>query len=268
MPTSSDPPSFAIEHLRQDETPTRFVPVARLYLLPELKTSGLLGRLSGPQARVLLALLASLTPNGGLRVTAPQIATLLQVPAPLAAWWLISFQRARLHGRPIVRALRQEGALTVYTLDSALISEIVYIAKPDRPIPTSGEAVIAHSRALYARPRVEVERDVLRQLGHFEEEHGDTPEAMVWQELRGFKIEYEDIRALLDSFGVDRILRQIKWLPERKVKNRTRYLIEAIIKDYGPPKKLRDILPSSKHRKPETTAAETASRAETEGVHD
>src|SRR5947208_2054688 len=81
-PADQDPeadPPFLIEHLRRDETPTHFIPAARLIVTPELRRSGLLRALNDEAVRSLLAVLTFLTPNGQIRPTAAQVAEVLGV---------------------------------------------------------------------------------------------------------------------------------------------------------------------------------------------
>lgn len=102
--------------------------------------------------------------------------------------------------------------------------------------------VIAHSRAAYAAPRQEVERVVMGKLGHAPEELPGTPEGAVWRRRHVLRFAPEDIRAMVRAHGVERIARQLDWLPEREAKDPARYLVAALEGDYPEPSRLRDRL--------------------------
>ena len=236
---------FLIEHLRLDESEHKFVPAARLQITPQARTSGFLRRISGRQAHILLAFFTYLTANGHLYVTAGQVAAALGIPTPVAALWLRRFCQARFQGNPIIHPLGRKLGPEAFTLSHTLIH---YSAQP--PATPFGhdnrtgsrDAVINHSRARYATPAKNVEPIIMRQLGHHPEEALGTPEAGVWEELRYLKVRREDIQSLLDTFGVERILQQLAWLPSRPGRNRARVLITSLLKNEGPPRRLQDVL--------------------------
>src|SRR5437868_5701879 len=143
---------FVIEHRRLDETPKGFVPDARLVVSPALRTSGLLAALSDEQARTLLALLTYLTPNGGIYVTAAEVAEALGVPRAHARRRLDRLAAFRLGDQAVVICLPREAGLPVYGLSHEQVENEQSLARPDisAESPTNRtrrEAVTAYSRA-------------------------------------------------------------------------------------------------------------------------
>lgn len=231
---------FAIYHQRIAETPNHFRPVAVVVVTPSLRTSGLLSLLSDRQARILLTLLTFLSANGEVRATAQQVAQALGVPVPLASLWLSGLAWRRFQGVHLIYRIERAEGYPVYALSWQFIDRYrsqhpdEYVNGRPAPIATR-EEVLAHSRSTYARPRAEVEREVLEQLGYSPEEMAPTPEGLLRRRLRGLKLEREDIQFLIETYGTERIQRQLDWLPERRAKNQARYLLAAVKGDYPGP---------------------------------
>jgi len=234
---------FLIEHRTLEEAGHHFVPTARLVVTPALRESGLLSLLSDKQARLVLALLTFVSPNGQVQATAKQVARALGVPAPVAALWLLHFASRRFHGAHLIYRIKREEGYPIYALSRGSIDREHQPPRAWQEPPTyraaGRAAVIAHSRATYTKPRAEVERTVMEQLGHAPEELLDTPEGQVWRLLGVLHLEPPVIRDLIAEYGVERILRQLTWLPLRKAKNPARYLLAAIKGDYSPPLQVR-----------------------------
>lgn len=240
---------FLVHHLRQDESSKDYTPTARLHLTAFARTSGFIRVLSGTEARMLLALMTYLTPNGETRVTATQVARALGVPTPVAVLWLRNLSHTRFQGEPIVERLKSPEALTAYTLSHSLVHHDVQPQKRDPPViqfAAGRQAVIEHVRSTYATPKVEAERTVMHHLGLHPEELQDSDDAHVWRELRYLRFKRADIQALIDTFGIGKIATQLEWLAERRPKDRARTLVSALMNDWGPPKRLRDVLATGK----------------------
>jgi hypothetical protein len=92
------------------------------------------------------------------------------------------------------------------------------------------------SREKYARPRAEVERMVLEQLGHHPEESAETPEGETRRGLQSVGVSREQIDLLIEEFGIEACHRQVQWLPLRGAKNPGRYVVAAIQDNYSPPR--------------------------------
>jgi hypothetical protein len=251
MPELTEQP-FIIEHRRIEEPLGKHTPEARVSVRAALRTSGLLSLLSDKHARVLLALLTYLAPNGQVQATAQQVGQALGVPTRLAALWLMALCARRFHGYHLVYRVGREEGHAVYCLSRAFVIQEQQPPPADAPqiLEVMGrEKVIARSRHAYATPRAEVEAGVMRRLGHAPEELLDTPEGAVWRGLHVLKIAKADIRALIDTYGAERILEQLEWLPERRAKNPAHFLIAALRHNFGPPKTLSDTLLSEEERR-------------------
>lgn len=235
-----------VEHLRLQERAGGFVPAARPVVLPALRESGLLSLLSDRQARLLLALLTFTSPNGQIQATAVQVAKALGMPVPIAALRLRRFAGRRFHGTHLVYELRRHEGYPLFAVSHmAIHQEHRPPSDPHLPVPIGSSRraeILAHSRAAYASPRLEVERTVMQQLGHAAEELLDTPEGAVWRRLHVLRFGREDILAMIRAYGIERISRQLDWLPERGAKDPARYLIAALEGDYAKPSRLRDRL--------------------------
>ncbi len=109
------------------------------------------------------------------------------------------------------------------------------------PLPPSHRvAITEHSRAAHTRPRAEVERMVLEQLGlSAREVFEDSPEGRVRERLSHLGMGREVANALLSEFGMDAVERQLKWLPYRHAKNPARYVAAAVRGRYGEPMEYR-----------------------------
>jgi hypothetical protein len=101
------------------------------------------------------------------------------------------------------------------------------------------EAVIAHSRAKYARPRLEVEREIAELNGWEMPEELMTPAerevAQVRSRLRIVGLSADQASALIEQFELDQITRQLDWLPYRNARNPSGFLVAAVTDDYDPP---------------------------------
>lgn len=248
MPTFAPSPEtttpFLIEHAVHEPKPGEVLPAPRILLLTRnLRTCGLLERMSGEATRALLALLACLNPNGRIRPDVREIAALLGVEERIARKWLGQLAHTGFEGEPLVRLETHESGLETVHLSARAVAEVVPPPLPAEEPPalvSSREEIIAHSRAAYARPRAEVERDILRQLGHEPEETEPGPVGDAWRRLSALGVPNEQIRRLIDAFSLDVINDQIDWLPLRgEVRNRARYVIAAIEGNYEPPARVR-----------------------------
>ena len=101
--------------------------------------------------------------------------------------------------------------------------------------PTVRDAIYAQNRALYAKPRAEVEREVMRLLGHAPEESGDTPDGDVRRRLSRVGVTAEDIERLVSSYPLEAMTDQLDWLPQRNAKNPARFVVAAVENGYEPP---------------------------------
>lgn len=255
---------------RQDQTPfvaeTRrrgvsqsgsFVPSARLVLTSALRTEGLWHALPGEEIKTLVLLLTFLTPDGACRPALAELAPAMRLAEPKARARLERLAAYRWQGNPVIRELRRDSGLHAFTPAPGLLT--VLEMPPEVPEPPAGlgvpagrEAVVAHSRALYARPRAEVERemalrmgwedgDALRQAREREEAALTDDGRDLLTRLLGLGVERAKALELLGAHEPERICRQVEWLPLRGAKNPARFLVAAIAGNYEPPAGLRPV---------------------------
>lgn len=242
---------FVVELERLDESLSGyFRPHARLYLTTAIRTSRLWHALPGEETRTLLMLLTFLHPNGWCQPALGQIAAGMEVPEHKARARLERLAQIEWKGQPLVSQLRRDTGLDAWIPAPTLLE--VREAPPPQTAPemavyrTAGrEAVIAHSRVRYARPRAEVERDIAQRMGWEPPAvEGEAPEAaeerrQIYAQLQGVGLARDEAQGLLETFGVEAVRRQLDWLPYRHAKSPARFLMAAVEGDYERPPALR-----------------------------
>jgi hypothetical protein len=259
---------FVVEHLRLDEkNGGYFTPAAQVVVTGALRTGGLLRQMRDDEARTLLALLTFLTANGRIHPTAAQLAEALSVGEGKAKERLRRLCALSWQGKPVAFPLTRAVGQDAISLSRFVLGErdantpssspattrsvrLPLPAPPDMPaismaLPAedtpvaSREAVVSHSREAYARPRAEVEREILVQLGHAAEEADDTPEGAVRRRLAALGVPREQADLLFAHHTLEEITAQIDWLPYRNAHSPARYVVAAIQGRYEPPARVR-----------------------------
>ena len=263
---------FFVLHVQIVQSKRKFTPSAVIALTPEARTAGFLKRLSGRNARVMLAVLTCLTANGEAQASARQVARALGVPIPIASLWLEILCWRRYQNEPILYRIKRDQGLTLYSISHMHIHHIVPDPEDISAQVTraaGAEQVRSHVRATYAIPADEAEHHVSSQLGVHPKEQQDNDEAWVYRQLRYLKFRREDIVALVETFGVDKVKQQLLWLPERPAKNPPKYLVTALLNSYGPPRRLKDVLAQYRGvRVSESSTAENEKSLDWEGGND
>jgi len=256
---------FLIERRRLDETPAGYHrPAARLVLTPALRTAGLWHALPGEEWKTLLLVLTFLTPNGDVRPAVAELAAAMGVPEGRARPRLARLAALSWRGEPLLRELPRESGLDAVTPAPALLAFAdappqFRDAPPAPPPPVAGrEAVVAYSRAHYARPRAEVEAEIARFYGWDVQAQGEQAERLREREAalpparRGLLgqlvrrgVDREQALALVTERAPEAVQRQLDWLPYRQAKSPARFLVAAIAGDYGPPPALRRLPPEA-----------------------
>ena len=182
-PKGSSRPPFVIEHrhVPTNDRGTRFQPEARLFVSETLRTSGLLASLPDREAKNILWLLTYLHPNGHLFAPVTLLARDMGVSEREVRKQFLVLATTYWKEAPLVRHLSESSMerflLTEHVLGEETLETSVSLPVPNQVSPPGHrEAIIQMSREKYARPRAEVERMVLEQLGHHPEESADTPE--------------------------------------------------------------------------------------------
>ena len=244
---------FVIELLRLEVKPTgKFRPDSTVQLTRALRTSGLLLTLPPDELKTLLWVLTFTTPNGTCNPTLSQLAEAMGVSPSKAHERLRRLISFRWKERPLLFEMPPQGEEVRFALAPALVSFVERtpsLSSPSfalEPVLAGREAIIAYSRAHYARPRLEVEATINRGLGHVPEEPEIEPtdplEREKWKArktLRAMGMTNEQTETLFSKYPFDCISRQLIFLPHRHAKNPLGFLLAAIEGDYEIPLGLR-----------------------------
>ena len=255
VPPSQNAPSlqdapFVIEHRQEDRTGATFRPTARLILTDRVRTSGLWRSLTPEDFKTLLLLLTFVTPNGWCRPTLPELADAMGVSQPKARGRLERLTGATWQGQPLAELLIRPDGLDAYLPGRRLLlhedAPEPSGASQAPPIRTaSRDAVIAHSRARYAKSREEVEREIAERMGWGPPAFaGDDPavaegKQSAFKAMTALGMPREQALDLLARYEIGEVERQVAWLPVRGAKNPARYLAAAIEGGYDMPLNLR-----------------------------
>jgi len=234
---------FVIVLHRTDRLPSGyFRPEATVTISRALRTSGLLLALPPEEVKSLLLMLTFLTPNGWCQPAVQQLAGAMRVSEAKARARMKRLQDFRWQDQALVTEIKRDSGMDSFTLSPAVVGlqdapEPAHESAPALA-PSSRDMIIARSRALYARPRADVERMIAEQMGW--KEVGDSPEAQLRRRLMGVAgLLREQIDLLITQYPPERIERQLAWLPHRRAKSPARFLMAAIEDDYDPPPVIR-----------------------------
>ncbi len=182
----------------------------------------------------------------------------------------------------LLYALPRESGLHAYSPSPHIVSAgyARHGNQPEKDAPAiaaAQDAVLAHSRAMYARPRLVVEEEIARLNGWpwppasvaerlklaaaptvseetptvrasapLRSAGPDTPDVGrspkdgedLRRQLRGLGVPIDIAERLVQKHAAGRILRQISWLPYRRADTPSRLLVAAIENDYAAPRTL------------------------------
>ena len=282
------PPFVLEERLEEVRSNGAFTPKAALWLPPVFGESGLLRDLSPEELCLLLGVFCCLSPNGTFLATPERVAQAMGTSPRLVRQGLERLCERFWQGRPLLRCHEAGNGLRFFApsphLFEARRSVISPAPAPGERVtaPEQGqpggeghaaaggsrrEEVVDRSRALYTRPRAQVEAEIEAFLDsgragrshlkvrtppaweatpHPEEHLGDaapeeaaTPQAREWLRLKRALVEvgvpHQRANEMLDLYPPQRIERQLGWLPLRQARNPIAYLLAAIERDYAPP---------------------------------
>ena len=241
---------FVIEHRQEDHTGSAFRPSARLIFTERVRTSGLWRALTPEDFKTLLLLLTFVTPNGWCRPTLLELADAMGVSQPKAKARLERLLQTPWQGQPLADRLPRPDGLDAYLPGRQLVAHEDAAPAPEPPQeaqrPTPGrEAVVAYSRARYAKTREEVERQIGEMMGWAPPDFAGDDPAVAEGKRRAFKamtdvgMPKEQALDLLARFDLGTVESQISWLPQRNAKNPARFLAAAIEGSYDRPLALR-----------------------------
>ena len=293
------PPPFVLEErLEEVRVSGAFTPKAALWLSPAFGKSGLLHHLTADELRLLLGVLSCLSPNGRFLATPERVAKALGTSPRIARQGLERLCEKHWQGTPLLSCHEAGNGLRFFAPSPHLFETRRSVISPapapgervtapeqgqpreERQAGTGGsrrEEVVDRSRALYARPRAEVEAEIEAfllsaragggqikvrtppawetsprpaqhpQAPALEEgqtpEEAATPQARQWLRLKRALVDvgvpHHRADELLDLYPFERIERQLEWLPLRQARNPVAYLLAAIEHDYAQPKGVR-----------------------------
>jgi hypothetical protein len=231
-----------------DPSQSDLPPNASVKITPALRTSGLLHDLSAEEVRNLLLILTFVTANGWCNPSIQQLAEAMGVGDIRAKARLARLVTREWHGKPLVHLIPRETGIDAYVPSDAVLSAVriqQYVPETANAlVATAGrEAVIAHSREMYARPRAEVEREMAEMNGwELPKELMSAEELEVSEvraRLRAIGITVEQCNSLLATYDLPHITRQLDWLPHRNAKNPAGFVVAAIENEYDMPLALR-----------------------------
>jgi len=249
-PESPQDAPFIIEHRQEDRALSgTFRPSARLIVTERVRTSGLWRALTPEDFKTLLLLLTFITPNGWCRPTLPELAEAMQVSQAKVKARMERLLQIQWQGQPLAQRLERPDGLDAYLPGRRLLihEDAPEIAPPQAaPIRVAGrEAVVAYSRARYAKTREEVEKQIGDMMGWTPPDFtGDDPavaegKRKAFQAMTNVGMPKEQALDLLSRFDLGAVERQIAWLPQRHAKNPARFLAAAIEGGYDRPLSLR-----------------------------
>jgi hypothetical protein len=254
-PELNPQPPLSVVLERLDLTPDgHFRPAAFIKLTKAFRTSGLLQALPPEELKSFFTLLSFLTSNGDCSPTLAQIASAMRVSHGKAKARIQRLAQFRFEGEPLIASAAHGDGQEAYALRSRFIPVIeqpVEEAKPETIKPVPREQIIEYSRNRYAKTREEVEKQIAEINGwkmsqQSEEVSGGTVPGLSQQEepphlkelrrrLQSAGIAPDQVEYLLTTFDLERIEKQLQWLPFRQARNPSAYLVAAIIGDYEEP---------------------------------
>ncbi len=243
---------FLVEHRQEDRTlDGSFRPAARLILTPALRTSGLWAMLPPEDLHTLVLTLTFVAPNGWCRPTLLELAEAMRVSQAKARARVERLAGREWEGQPLLTRLSRPDGLDAYAPGRQVVGREEASLPPIHahtapPPPVAGkEAVIAQSRARYAKTREEVEAQIGAMMGWTPPPFAGEDPAVAEGKRRAFKamtdagMPREQALDLLSRFDLGDVEKQLAWLPSRNAKNPARFLAAAIEGGYDAPLALR-----------------------------
>jgi len=250
-PAAPDPhePPFVAEVTHGWDRANRPVPTARVVVGHGLPAFA--GEVGADAAGTVASLTAFVTANGVVGPSAAQVSAALGKPELLVRLRLLRLARRHWRGQPVLRVSETAAGLETFHPGPLVLGRRESFPPPaaaNAAAPAVPGAVIAASRAAYARPREDVERELRSlhgwphpdEIEEFAASQQKPPENLDerWavERLAKEKVDYSLAIKLVREFGAERCLRQLRWLPYRKgIKNKARYIVGAIREEYPPP---------------------------------
>ena len=254
---SASQPPLCIVLEKLDLTPDgHFRPSAFIKFTKTFRTLGLLHTLPAEELKSFFTLLSFLTPNGDCSPTLAQLASAMRLSQTKTKARMQRMCQFRFDGEPLIVASTRGDNQETYALSHKLVPAIeqpVEEPKPQTLQSVPREQIIEYSRNRYAKTREEVEKQIAELNGwdvpplvvkqtddaatepasQNEAEHPHRKELR--RRLQNAGIAPDQIEYLLTTFDIERIEKQLGWLPHRHARNPSAYLVAAIVHDYEEP---------------------------------
>lgn len=205
---AAETPFVIVLHQKDRRPSGTFRPEATVTVSRALRTSGLLLALPPEEVKSLLLMLTFLTPNGWCQPAVQQLADAMRVSEAKARARMKRLQDFRWQDRALVNEIKRDSGIDSFTLSPAVVGlqdapEPAHESAPALA-PSSRDVIIARSRAVYARPRAEVEAMIAEQMGW--KEVGDGPEAQLRRKLLNVAgLMRDQVNLLLERYPHERI---------------------------------------------------------------
>jgi hypothetical protein len=237
------------------------LPVRRgIMITPALRTSGLLFALPAQELKNFIYLLSFATAYGLGRPTVQQLSHAMQVSETRVRTRMDRLTAFLRNGKHLAFPIRRTDSQDAYSLSKEIVALVEERPNVDAEAPVHPkseskdtmdptgprsvrEVIVEISRMKHTKPRVEVERDIARQMGWRQSGQtsaksnsastGTTSKSR--SRLVGAGVTPRVADELLDRYSEEQINRQLEWLPYRKAKNPARLLVAAIEGDYEQP---------------------------------
>ncbi|HEY3412821.1 MAG TPA: hypothetical protein VGM51_07160 [Armatimonadota bacterium] len=258
---------FAVLMARLDATPDgHFRPGSFVVFTESLRASGILAELAPDSLRDLLLLLTFAKPDGDCLATADGFAAALGVTESEGRSRLKRLADIRWRGAPVAASLKSPPGVETYRPSPTVLGLLgeLDVKEEERRLdyrPAGRAAVTAYSRAQYARPRAEVERQIAEMNGWTDPETAqgivtsdDVLDRDALRRLGRFGVPDARANELVRRYGAKRVIKQAEWIRYRKARRPVAMLIASIERDFGEPEalKIRNPLPP---RAPDGTAS-------------
>ncbi|BDI31486.1 hypothetical protein CCAX7_35370 [Capsulimonas corticalis] len=252
---------FVVEHLRLDRKPDgSFRPAASILMTPALRTSGLLASLPAEEVKSLIFLLSFVTPNGRCLPSVQEMALAMGVSENKMRARMNRLTDTQWLGKALVHEIKRPTGMDAYALSPEILAEAPWQpddmqnlqVEPDgRLVHSVRDAIVAHSRERYTKPRADVEREIAEFYGWRRSEYAEKEETSeiaakadpqrddLRRRLFAVGVGGSQAEELLDAYPADQIHRQLDWLPYRNARNRSGLLLAAIEQDYAEPRAMR-----------------------------
>ncbi|BCM94113.1 hypothetical protein IAD21_06016 [Abditibacteriota bacterium] len=233
-----------IAHEDKNRGGTHWKPSALIGLTPALRSSDFLAIIAPDEFKSLLVLLTFLSPDGRCGASVGQLAQVLRLSHGKTRARFERLAAVRWQGQTIVLHTQWGDGLDGFAPAPGFIPVIEEpqkeaIVPPIAVLPR--QAVIEHSRRIYARSRSEVERQIEEMMNWRKVPLPSitslsSKEQKLKDELVTVGLLPEQAEELMRRFDSLRIRRQLAWLPLRAAKNKAGYLLAAIKDDYAAPR--------------------------------